>query len=242
MMSPRTHLRIAPALLAAAVGAWAVPAAAQPAPVPFVLEARLNAYRTAGASMLTLADVQDGRTPLISGDRVQLAIRTSQTAYLYLAVCARGKTDDAYHGLTIFPEHGSKVIAANTTAVLPSPTIAIILDEHPVTEVVYVVVARAELTTADAQLAKALDGARQGTQRSECGAPLSPVPAPSPGRRAPAPQTPAPRPQATIERGVYLGEMAPVALTGSDKPQHAIAADANGVVVLRYELPHVRTP
>lgn len=242
MMSPRTHLRIVPALLTIVIGTCAVPAAAQPAPAPFVLEARLNAYRMAGASTLTLADVQDGRTPLISGDRVQLAIRTSQTAYLYLAVCARGKTDNAYHGLMIFPERGSKVIAANTTAVLPSPTIAIILDEHPGTEVIYVVVAKAELTTADAQLANALDGARQGTQRSECGAQLSPGPGPATGRRAPVPQPAATRYEATIERGVYLGEMAPIAPTGSDKPQHAIAADANGIVVLRYQLPHVRTP
>lgn len=242
MMSPRTHLRIAHALLAAAVSAWPVPAAAQPALTPFVLEARLNAYRIAGASMLTLADVQDGHTPLISGDHVQLAIRTSQTAYVYLAVCARGKTDDAYHGLTIFPERGSKVIAPNTTAVLPSPTIAVILDDHPGTEVIYVVVAKAELATADAQLAKALDGARQGAQRSECGAQLSPRSAPPAGRRAQAPEPVATHHEATIERGVYLGEMVPVAPTGSDKPQHAIAADANGVVVLRYDLPHVRTP
>lgn len=243
-MPGRIQHRVAPAVLAAALAASVVTAAAQPASAPaaFVLEARLNAYRTTGANTLTLADVQDGQTPLINGDRVQLAIRTSQTAHVYLATCAQSKTDDAYHGLTIFPAHGSKVIAANMTTVLPSPTIAIILDEHPGTDVVYVVVAKSELTTEDGQLAKALDNARPGAQRGECGAQLSRGPAPSSGRRAATREPAAARPEATIERGVYLGEMAPVAPSGGDKPQRAIAADANGVVVLRYQLPHVRMP
>jgi hypothetical protein len=238
-----TPHRIAPTALAAAIAA-SVPAGAQPAPAqaPFVLEARLAAYRTMGANTLTLADVQDGRTPLISGDRVQITIRTSQTAHVYLAMCAQNKSDTAYHGLTIFPERGSTVIAANAPAILPSPTIGIILDDQPGTEVIYVVVAHTELAAADARLAKALDGARPGARRGECGARLSPRPAPSIGRRAPAPEPAVARPSATIERGVYLGEMAPAAPTGGDRPPRAIAADASGVVVLRYQLPHVPTP
>ena len=238
-----TPHRITPTALAATLAA-SVPAAAQPAPAPFVLEARLDASRTTGTDTLTLADVQDGRTPLISGDRVQITLRTSQTAHVYLAMCAQRPNHNAYHGLTIFPQSGSKVIAADDPTILPSPTIGIILDDQPGTEVIYVVVARSELTTADAQLAKVLDGARQGAQRGECGAQLSPGPAPAAGRRppAPAPAAPVTRPRATIERGVYLGEMAPAAPTGGGRPPRAIAADASGVVVLRYQLPHVRTP
>jgi hypothetical protein len=242
-MPRRTPHRIAPTALAATIAA-SVPAAAQPAPAqaPFVLEARLDAYRTTDANTLTLADVQDGRTPLISGDRVQITIRTSQTAHVYLAMCAQSKSDTAYHGLTIFPERGSTVIAADAPAILPSPTIGIILDDQPGTEVLYVVVAQRELATADAQLAKALDAARPGAQRGECGAQLSPRPAPSTGRRPPTPEPAGTRPRATIERGMYLGEMAPAAPTGSDRPPRPIAADASGVVVVRYQLPHVRTP
>ena len=85
---------------------------------PFILDARLRVQRTVGDTRIMLGDVHSCDTVLVHGDRLQLSIRTSQKAYLYLAYCSQ--SNPRFHGLTVFPERGSIEVPALTTTVAPA--------------------------------------------------------------------------------------------------------------------------
>src|SRR5690349_8781510 len=180
MMTARHALACTTLCVALACGAAQADRVAE----PFVVDAHLRARRTMDGRTISLGEVHTGDT-LVTKDHVRVSIRASHAAHLYLAYCSQGDRDPRYRGLTVFPEHGSIDVVANELTIAPSRKRAIILDDKPGKETLYVVVSRSELSSSDAQLAKALDVARLGAQ-GECGAkfqtaiagPAKPPPAP----------------------------------------------------------------
>ena len=225
---------------------------------PFVVEARLRAHRTRNGRTITFDDVHSGDS-VLDGDRLQLSVRASGQAYLYLGFCSQHAGDPRYHGLSVFPETGSIQIMAHETVTVP--TTEIVLDNKPGQETLYLIVSRVELSDADAELANVIAIARQGKETVDCGAPLhsamagpskggklrpdrsgggrgsaDPKPRPAAGPKPPArpANTGGGRPPVDIERG---GD-----IVSKEGAQPGVEADLEGIVVLRYELQHAPAP
>lgn len=239
------------------------PAAAPEASL--VVEARLRARRIQNGRSITFDDVRSGDR-VIDGDRLQLSVRASQDAYLYLAFCSQHAGDPRHPGLSVFPDTGGIRMVANQAVTVPAGTGEIILDDKPGRETLYLILSRAELARADAGLAGVIAAARQGRETVDCGAQLSSAmagpykgnkphrgwkggwnggrrgsadskPPPAAGRARPPVRAANPevdRPVVEIERG---GD---ISLDGGT--QSGVAADLDGIVVLRYELEHDPAP
>ncbi|HEX7843762.1 MAG TPA: hypothetical protein VF469_40085 [Kofleriaceae bacterium] len=198
----------------------------------------------------------------MDGDRLQLSVRASRDAYLYLAFCSQHAGDPQYHGLSVFPESGGIRMIADETVTVPGKTAEILLDDKPGQETLYLIVSRAELSHADAGLSDVIASARQGKETVDCGAPLRGAmagpsrsnklrrsgnggrrgsadskPPPAAGRARPpvrAANTDADRPVVEIERG---GD-----IVVHEGAQSGIEADIDGIVILRYDLEHAPAP
>ena len=241
---------LAPVSLASrdAIGGTASAASSVAGPdMPFVLEAGLRVHRIRDGQPITLDDVRSGDI-VMDGDRLQLSVRTSRDAYLYLAFCSQQAKAPQYRGLDVFPEQGGIPMVANQSTVAPAKNADIVLDDQQGLETLYVIMSRNELSHADAHLAGVIAAARRGREGSDCGVPLQ-------GALG------GPRKTATARRvwnGGHLGA-GPKAITlmqslDAGKPvaeierggggvfggaQSGIEADPDGIVVLRYELEHV---
>jgi hypothetical protein len=236
------------------------PATASPATSrPFVLEHGLHARRTVGGDSITLDDVVTGHSVLVSGDRLQLSIRTSQRGYLYVAFCSQHDTGARVHGFSVFPAKGSIELTPDVERIVPSIKEEIKLDDHPGRETIFIVVSKTELSRSDSRLANILHGARQGADAADCDSlqrvaagPAKPAakPAPRPANRGVSllhdPPSHRPPPVATIERGVDI--VLNPDLAGSDRgedadsaapPARPVDAGPDGIVVLRYDFRHV---
>lgn len=106
--------------------------------------------------------LSDGDT-VMSQDRIQVFARTTEDAHLYLAYCSEDRR------LTVFPTHGSIFTPAGKTAVAPGEQAALVLDDHGGSEALYVILSRAELSSADPRLADAIDAAQPRTPPADCG-------------------------------------------------------------------------
>jgi hypothetical protein len=224
--------------------------------VPFVLETRLRARRTQHGQSITLDELRSGDI-VMDGDRLQLLVRASRDAYLYLAFCSQQAQDPRYRGLSVFPDRGRNRVIANQPTLAPArdgKIGEIVLDDQPGQEALYMILSRNELSRADAGLADVLAAARRGRETTDCGAPFQAAVAGSrkgdtgrPGRNGgqrdawaalPAPNSraeyaPDPdlgKPVVQIQRGVYV-EFGGV--------QSGVEADPDGIVILRYELKHI---
>lgn len=102
---------------------------------------------------------------VVSGDGIQVAVKPTVAAHVYLAYC------DPHHQLALFPGDGGLAASAGRITYAPAPDAAIVLDDQPGQEVLYVIASRRPLDVADPQLAGAISRANPGT-RVECGEPL----------------------------------------------------------------------
>lgn len=200
---------------------------------PFVLETTLRARRTQQGQLITLNEIRSGDV-VQDGDRLQLTVRTSQDGYLYLAFCSQQARDPRYHGLRVFPAQGGGIpVVAYQPTLAPARNAEIVLDNQHGREALYLILSRHELSRADAGLAEVLATARRGREATDCGASLQATVAGSRKRNRgrPALQTNPDlgKPVVEIQRGAY------VEYAGA---QSGVAADPDGIVVLRYELKH----
>lgn len=106
--------------------------------------------------------LRDGDT-VMSNDHIQVFAQTTEDAHLYIAYCTEDRK------LTMFPMHGSISTPAGKTIVAPSEQTALVLDDHGGSEALYVILSRAELSSADPRLADAIDAARPGEPAADCG-------------------------------------------------------------------------
>ena len=226
------------------------------ADAPFVLDIRLRARRTRHGQSIKLDEIHSGDI-VLDGDRLQVSVRTSRDAYLYLAFCSQHTKDPRYRGLSVFPDQGGIRVIANQTIQAPvrdGKIGEIILDDQPGQEVLYVILSRNELSHADAGLADVLAAARRGRETTDCGARFESAvtgsrkgntghrgwdggqrkaraaqPAPHSGAES-APSPDPGRPVVQIQRGGYV-EFGGV--------QSGVEGDPDGIVILRYELKHI---
>ena len=219
---------------------------------PFVLESRLRAHRVQHGQTIMLDEIRSGDI-VMDGDRLQLSVRTSKDAYLYLAFCSQQAEDPRYRGLVVFPEYGAIRLVANQPTPAPARNAEIVLDNQPGLETLYLILSRSELSHADAGLADVIAAARVGRETADCGTAFrgalagqrkaNTVPrdwnggqgvarASQRGPHGERKRDPnlAGKPVVEIERGgkVMFGGV-----------QSGVEADSDGLVVLRYVLKHV---
>ena len=211
-----------------------------PLQIPFVLETRLRARRKHNNQTTTLDDLRTGDT-VLDGDQLQILVQTSRDAHLYLAFCSPRGTDRRYPGLAIFPDSGSIRIAAGTTVVAPDPNASIVLDAQPGRETLYLVFSLEEISSTDTGLASAIATARRGREHADCSSIQGALRQPSKGASSIRAEKPrlgptgaARKPVVEIERGADI--------VWNDGASVGIAADSDGVAVLRYELQHIPAP
>jgi hypothetical protein len=138
------------------------------AAVGFVLESTLRARRIHHGRPTMSLELSNGAT-VVDGDRLQVSVRTSQDAYLYLAFCSQNATDPRHPGLKVFPGGGAIRVKAYETTIAPDRAAEIVLDEKPGQEALYLILSRVELSSSDSGLAQVLTAARQGNQSADCG-------------------------------------------------------------------------
>jgi hypothetical protein len=223
---------------------------------PFVLETRLRARRTHHGQLITLDEIRSGDS-VLDGDRLQVSVRASRDAYLYLAFCSQHAQDPRYGALSVFPDQGGIRVIANQPTLAPvrdGKIGEIVLDDQPGQEALYVILSRNELSRADAGLGDVLAAARRGRETADCGAPFEATVAGSRkvdaerrdwngGQREASAALPAPhsgaesvpspdpgKPVVQIQRGGYV-EFGGV--------RSGVETDSDGIVILRYEFKHI---
>jgi hypothetical protein len=134
----------------------------------FVLESTLRGRRTRPGQPTMYFDLGNGAT-VIDGDYLQVHLRTSRDAHLYLAFCSQNARNPQYPGLKVFPDHEAIRVRAYETTIAPHPAAEIRLDDKPGQETLYLILSRFELSTADSGLAQVIAAARQGIQSADCG-------------------------------------------------------------------------
>lgn len=138
---------------------------------PFILEATLHVRRLENGISVSRGEVRDGGT-VMSGDRIQIFVRTTRDAHLYLAYCSQQAADPRYPGLMVFPPQGSIPVKANDVAIAPDRAAEIVLDNNLGPESLYLILSRIDLPVADPRVADAIAAARRGTATGDCGDPL----------------------------------------------------------------------
>jgi hypothetical protein len=218
---------------------------------PFVLETKLRALRVRGDRATTLM-LGNGAT-VVDGDRLKVFLRASQDGYLYLAFCSRNARDARYDGLKVFPEDGAIRVRANQTTIAPDPMADIVLDDKPGPESLYLILSRNELSQADAELAQVIADARQGNESGDCGeqfhrAVTGPrkksISSQGGGERPATPARRQARPKLpkAASKGVEEDPVIEIQRGGDVVWNDGVAADPDGIVVLRYRLTHVAAP
>lgn len=209
---------------------------------PLILESRLRVRRGRDAAELTLDDVRSGDI-VVDGDRLQMRVRASRDAHLYIAFCSQHASDPRFPGLAVFPLVGDIPIVANTTTSAPAENADIVLDDRPGQETIYLIASLLELSLADSTLADAIVAARKGREQADCSAlfqgtrdrdKLASKHAADLHSGNPAEHTSAKRSAIKIDRGANI--------VYSTSSWSAVESDSNGVIVLHYELTHVSAP
>jgi hypothetical protein len=225
----------------------------------FVLESTLRARRMLGGRPSMFLELSNSAT-VIDGDRLQVLVRTSRNAYLYLAFCSQSAKDPRYSGLKVFPEEGAIRVKAYETTIAPDRAAEIVLDRQPGQEALYLILSQSELPSSDSGLAQVIAAARRGSQSADCGSPLRAAvagsrkeskpnrvwsgklgsrgrqPSPSPASGTPRRTDPSSEqdPVVEIQRGGDIVWNSGMAM--------GVEADPDGIVILRYGLRHVAAP
>jgi hypothetical protein len=194
-----------------------------------------HALEVRGSETAAFRELRDGDT-LVTRDRIRASVTTATDAYLVLAFCA-----DQH--LQTYPVHGGVRARAGQPAAVPDRGGELILDDHPGSEVLYLIVSQDELSQADPRLAALVAG--DGQTPVGCDASLDtglvkPGTAPHGnvlrGERVPR-RTPPSRmdgPGAAGNPGDAVWEAA----DGAAGPGTVIAADADGIAIVRYRFRH----
>jgi len=187
--------------------------------------------RASGAA--AVRELRDGDT-VMTGDAIRASVTTSTDAYLYLAFCAD-------QGVQMTPSQRGVRTRAGERVLVPEGDAELVLDRHPGSEVLYLIVSQDELSVADPDLAALLAASGDGTRPVACDASLdtrlarSAVSPPSNvlrGERVPRKSR-----QAAPGVAGNPGDVVWYATDGG--PGTVVGADANGVVVVRYRFVHV---
>lgn len=178
-------------------------------------------------------DLGDGDS-VTAGDRIRVSVKTSADAYLYLAFCAD-------HQLQIYPSRRGIRTMAGELVVIPEGGGDLVVDGDPGSEVLYLIVSRSELSLASPQLAQRVAAAGDPTKPVDCGTDLDASFVNSTGGV----------PQTSVLRGERIAKRTPppdrvrvpgdsvwYVEDGADTPATAIAADSDGIAVVRYRFNH----
>jgi hypothetical protein len=138
---------------------------------PFILDATLHVRRLENGVSVARGELHDGDT-VMSGDRIQIFLRTTRDAHLYLAYCSQQTANPQYPGLVVYPPQGSIAVKADQTTIVPDRAAEIVFDNNPGRESLYLILSRTELPFADPHIADAIAAARHGTATTDCGDPL----------------------------------------------------------------------
>lgn len=181
-------------------------------------------------------ELRDGDT-VISGDRIRASVRTSTGAALYLAFCA------GQH-LQIYPSQQGVRTRAGDLMVIPEGGGELVVDDHPGSEVLYLILSRNELSLADPQLAGLVAAAGDTATTVDCGASLDRRLMKSAGspahvlRGETIPRKHGKSPQAPDLRA-DPGDRIWYATDGAGDPGSVVAADSDGIAIVRYRFTHV---
>lgn len=228
---------------------------------PFILEATLHARRLESGVSVSRGELHDGDT-VMSGDRIQISVRTTRDAHLYLAFCSQQAANPRYPGLTVYPPKDSIPVKANETTIVPNQAAEIVIDDKPGREALYLILSRTDLPMADPHIDDAIAAARRGTATVDCGDPLHLANRGSPKvtRKVVKRARKAPHPVSGLHSGTGVSTgsglatppppSALVVSTETGEPflnptrggQVVWAHGGFGLVVLRYGLQHVSAP
>jgi hypothetical protein len=157
------------------------------------------------------------------GDAIELMVRTSSEAQVYLLHC------DARATLSIFPDAGGIPFHADQWVTLPASGMPIVLGETPGAEALYVVSTRDPLERSDPKLARHLRGAASASG-STCDDKLEALLAGNVEPPQPSGSTPfTVKPPAHKSRYALRG----IDLSKPTSPVARAFADHDGIVVLR---------
>lgn len=160
-------------------------------------------------------ELRDGDT-VLTGDSIRASVMTTADAYLYLAFCK-----DQH--LQVHPSQGGVRTRAGDLVLVPEGGGDLVLDDHPGSEVLYLIVSRSELSLADPQLAALLFATGDRAKAVDCGTSLD-----SRLMKSTAVLPPS---------NVLRGERYPA--DGPGSPGAVVAADADGIAIVRYRFIHV---
>jgi hypothetical protein len=192
-------------------------------------------------------ELRDGDT-VMTGDRIRVSVTTSADAYLYLASCADQQ-------LQIYPSQRGVRTKAGELVLVPEGGGDLVLDDHPGSEVLYLIVSRNELSRADPHLAAVIltTGVTTGdrTTAVDCGESLDIRLMKSTGALPPSnvlrgerfPKNRMPRARTDSPEDPALarnpGDIVWYTADGASSPGSVVAADADGIAVVRYRFIHV---
>jgi hypothetical protein len=215
-------------------------------PLGFVLESTLHAHRLYNGGSDILLELGNDAT-VVDGDRLQVSIRTSRDAYLYLAFCSENAMERKYSGLKVFPHEGALRVQAYEPTIVPGVAGSIVLDNKPGREVFYLILSRDELSESDSEPARVIAFARQGRQATDCG--IQNMSAPNRAWHSPLgsgrrPTSPSAHPGKSPRTDEHAEEDPVVEIQrGGDIVWNdgvsGVEADQDGIVILRFNLTHV---
>jgi hypothetical protein len=156
-------------------------------------------------------ELRDGDT-VMTGDRIRASVVTSADAYVYLVFCGGQQ-------LQTYPSQRGVRTKAGDLVPVPEGGGELVLDSQPGSEVLYLILSRNELSLADPYLASLIAATGDDSRTVDCGSSLD--------TRLMKPTEVAP------PSNVLRGERV------SSSPGAAVAADADGIAIVRYRFVHV---
>jgi hypothetical protein len=171
-----------------------------------------HAFEVRRAETSAAHELRDGDT-VMTGDRLRATLRVSDDAHLYVAFCDDG------HLKMYTPQHGVLLRTGEGWAV-PGGGRDLIVDAHVGAEVLYLIVSQDELAFADPQLAALVSPSAAGTVDCDAGLELA------------LSRSTAVLPRTNVLRGERIA-------TDAARPGSVVAADSDGIAVVRYRFIHV---
>jgi hypothetical protein len=146
---------------------------------------------------------------VMTGDRIRASVVTSDDAYVYLVFCGGQQ-------LQMVPSQRGVRTKAGDLVLVPEAGGELVLDSQPGSEVLYLILSRNELSLADPTLASLIVGTGDGSRTVDCGSSLD------------------------LRVMKSTGGVTPSNVLRGERIQGAVvAADADGIAVVRYRFVHV---
>jgi hypothetical protein len=180
----------------------------------------------------------------MTGDRIRASVVTSADAYVYLASCAGQQ-------LQMPPSQRGVRTKAGDPVLVPEGGGELVLDSDPGSEVLYLILSRNELSLADPALAALIVATGDGAQAVDCGSSLDirlmkttgglPPSNVLRGERIPKKRMPRSRTDSAEAPDLVAnpGDIVWYAADGVRSPGAVVAADVDGIAIVRYRFIHV---